>query len=86
MEPTESAAAGSRLRLRRMVDAWHVSRWLGQRGGGAPRPAVGARASAPPTTGHGSAPPGGRQGSAPPGDASRSRSSPLMFTRARSRS
>ncbi|MET9994121.1 EAL domain-containing protein [Streptomyces mutabilis] len=67
MEPTESAAAGSRLRLRRMVDAWHVSRWLGQRGGGAPRPAVGARASAPPTTGHGSAPPGGRQGSAPAG-------------------
>ncbi|KFG73554.1 putative bifunctional diguanylate cyclase/phosphodiesterase [Streptomyces mutabilis] len=65
MEPTESAAAGSRLR--RMVGAGHVSRWLGQRGGGAPRPAVGARASAPPTTGHGAAPPGDGHGSGPGG-------------------
>ncbi|MGV9593981.1 cyclic Di-GMP phosphodiesterase RmdB [Streptomyces tendae] len=50
MEPTESAAAGSRLSLRRMVDAWHVSRRLGQRDGGAPHPAAGTRV--PQATGH----------------------------------
>ncbi|REH23723.1 MULTISPECIES: cyclic Di-GMP phosphodiesterase RmdB [unclassified Streptomyces] len=43
MEPTESAAAGSRLRLRRMADAWHVSRWLGQRDGGVPSSVTGTR-------------------------------------------
>lgn len=43
MEPTESAAAGSRLRLRRMADAWHVSRWLGQRDGGVPSSMTGTR-------------------------------------------
>ncbi|MBQ1096502.1 bifunctional diguanylate cyclase/phosphodiesterase [Streptomyces sp. b94] len=52
MEPTESAAAGSRLRLRRMVGAWHVSRWLGQRGAGAPHPSAAARGSAPPANRH----------------------------------
>ncbi|MFD4346073.1 cyclic Di-GMP phosphodiesterase RmdB [Streptomyces coelicoflavus] len=50
MEPTESAAAGSRLRLRRMVGAWHVSRRHGQREGGVPRPVAGTRV--PQATGH----------------------------------
>ncbi|MGC9381709.1 hypothetical protein, partial [Streptomyces sp. MH13] len=57
MEPTESAAAGSRLRLRRMAGARHVGRWLGQRGGGAPHPAPAARGSARPSAGRDSAPP-----------------------------
>ncbi|MET9192601.1 bifunctional diguanylate cyclase/phosphodiesterase [Streptomyces olivaceus] len=50
MEPTESAAAGSRLRLRRMVGARHVSRWLGQREGGAAHPAADARGPLPQNT------------------------------------
>ncbi|MGC9498785.1 putative bifunctional diguanylate cyclase/phosphodiesterase [Streptomyces sp. WG7] len=67
MEPTESAAAGSRLSLRRMVGARHVGRWLGQRGGGAPHPAPAARGSAPPpTAGRGSAPPSTARDSARP--------------------
>ncbi|WP_199578971.1 bifunctional diguanylate cyclase/phosphodiesterase [Streptomyces sp. CRB46] len=57
MEPTESAAAGSRLRLRRMAGAWHASRWFGRRGGGAPSPAADARGCAPPATARASAPP-----------------------------
>ncbi|ANB08707.1 phosphodiesterase [Streptomyces ambofaciens] len=55
MEPTESAAAGSRLRVRHMVGAWYVSRWLGQRGGDAPHPAADARGSAPSAARHPSA-------------------------------
>ncbi|MGI5392628.1 putative bifunctional diguanylate cyclase/phosphodiesterase [Streptomyces sp. CA-251251] len=55
MEPTESAAAGSRLRVRHRVGAWRVSRWLGQHGGGAPHPAADARNSAPPAAHHPSA-------------------------------
>ncbi|MFC9061755.1 GGDEF-domain containing protein, partial [Streptomyces sp. NPDC057074] len=51
MEPTESAAAGSRLRLRRMTDAWHAGRWAGLRAGGAPYPAASARGSVPPGPG-----------------------------------
>ncbi|MFG3247273.1 putative bifunctional diguanylate cyclase/phosphodiesterase [Streptomyces sp. NPDC048187] len=53
MEPTESAAAGSRLSLRRRVGAWHVSLRPGQRAGGAPHPAAGTRApsGAGPTAG-----------------------------------
>ncbi|MFD9026218.1 putative bifunctional diguanylate cyclase/phosphodiesterase [Streptomyces parvulus] len=47
MEPTESAAAGSRLRLRRMADAWHAGRWAGGRVGGTPYPAAGARGPVP---------------------------------------
>ncbi|MHC8418719.1 putative bifunctional diguanylate cyclase/phosphodiesterase [Streptomyces sp. NB004] len=52
MEPTESAAAGSRLRLRRMADAWHAGRWAGGRVGGTPYPAAGARGPVPPAPGH----------------------------------
>ncbi|MBD0421043.1 bifunctional diguanylate cyclase/phosphodiesterase [Streptomyces sp. TRM S81-3] len=48
MEPTESAAAGSRLRLRRLVGAWHESRRPVRRGGGARRTAAVGRGSAPP--------------------------------------
>ncbi|MET8572152.1 bifunctional diguanylate cyclase/phosphodiesterase [Streptomyces sp. NPDC004783] len=48
MEPTESAAAGSRLRPRHLVATWHVSRWLGQRGGGVRHPAADAPGTAPP--------------------------------------
>ncbi|MFC8098184.1 EAL domain-containing protein [Streptomyces sp. NPDC057363] len=66
MEPTESAAAGSRLRLRRMVGAWHVSRWLGQRGGGAPHPAAASRGSGPPAAVRGSASPATGGDSGPP--------------------
>ncbi|MEU3734287.1 bifunctional diguanylate cyclase/phosphodiesterase [Streptomyces sp. NPDC033538] len=66
MEPTESAAAGSRLRLRRMVGAWHVSRWLGQRGGGAPHPAAASRGSGPPAAVRGSASPATEGDSGPP--------------------
>jgi diguanylate cyclase (GGDEF)-like protein len=69
MEPTESAAAGSRLRLRRMMGAGHVNRWLGQRGGGAPHPAAGARGSAPPGTGHASSLSGNGRGNGTDGDA-----------------
>ncbi|GGL96282.1 GGDEF-domain containing protein [Streptomyces fumigatiscleroticus] len=42
MEPTESAAADSRLRLRRVVNAWRGSRWAGrppERGGAVSRAA-----------------------------------------------
>ncbi|MEU4146645.1 putative bifunctional diguanylate cyclase/phosphodiesterase [Streptomyces parvulus] len=52
MEPTESAAAGSRLRLRRMADAWHAGRWAGGRVGGTPYPAAGARGPVPQAPGH----------------------------------
>ncbi|WP_329472289.1 bifunctional diguanylate cyclase/phosphodiesterase [Streptomyces sp. NBC_01723] len=52
MEPTESAAAGSRLRLRRMTDAWHAGRWVGLRAGGALYPAASVRGSVPPVPGH----------------------------------
>ncbi|WP_226486859.1 putative bifunctional diguanylate cyclase/phosphodiesterase [Streptomyces parvulus] len=52
MEPTESAAAGSRLRLRRMADAWHAGRWAGGRVGGTPYPAAGARGPVPSAPGH----------------------------------
>ncbi|MEG3629129.1 putative bifunctional diguanylate cyclase/phosphodiesterase [Streptomyces poriticola] len=53
MEPTESAAPGSRLRLRRLRDAWRAGRWSGRtaerggpRGPGAAPPTA---AAAPPT-------------------------------------
>ncbi|MFA0843528.1 putative bifunctional diguanylate cyclase/phosphodiesterase [Streptomyces rochei] len=65
MEPTESAAAGSRLRLRRMAGAWHASRWFGRRGGGAPSPAADARGCAPPATARASAPPPTGRGGPP---------------------
>ncbi|WMC88705.1 putative bifunctional diguanylate cyclase/phosphodiesterase [Streptomyces rochei] len=65
MEPTESAAAGSRLRLRRMAGAWHASRWFGRRGGGAPSPAADARGCAPPATARASAPPSTGRGGPP---------------------
>ncbi|MFI8951849.1 putative bifunctional diguanylate cyclase/phosphodiesterase [Streptomyces sp. NPDC053750] len=57
MEPTESAAAGSRLRPSRLVAAWQASRWPGQRAGGTPSSAVDARGPAPrgapaPASGH----------------------------------
>ncbi|MET9258109.1 bifunctional diguanylate cyclase/phosphodiesterase [Streptomyces sp. NPDC003717] len=54
MEPTESAAAAARLRLRRLAGAWHESRWPAQRGS-AP---AGARRSAADT---GAAVPSGSQ-------------------------
>ncbi|MFJ8657275.1 EAL domain-containing protein [Streptomyces rochei] len=65
MEPTESAAAGSRLRLRRMAGAWHASRWFGRRDGGAPSPAADARGCAPPATARASAPPPTGRGGPP---------------------
>ncbi|MGY1432062.1 EAL domain-containing protein [Streptomyces sp. MN12] len=65
MEPTESAAAGSRLRLRRMAGAWHASRWFGRRGGGAPSPAADAHGCAPPATARASAPPPTGRGGPP---------------------
>lgn len=46
MEPTESAAADSRLRLRRMADAWRTSRWPGRT---AERPGAQGRAAGPST-------------------------------------
>ncbi|MET8947982.1 bifunctional diguanylate cyclase/phosphodiesterase [Streptomyces sp. NPDC004542] len=46
MEPTESAAPDSRLRLRRMTDAWRASRWPGRT---AERPGARGRAAGPPT-------------------------------------
>ncbi|MGW7258269.1 putative bifunctional diguanylate cyclase/phosphodiesterase [Streptomyces sp. NPDC054834] len=46
MEPTESAAPDSRLRLRRMADAWRASRWPGRT---AERPGAQGRAARPPT-------------------------------------
>ncbi|MBQ0828027.1 putative bifunctional diguanylate cyclase/phosphodiesterase [Streptomyces tagetis] len=60
MEPTESATAGSRLRLSRLMSAWHPSRRApgSARGGGAAaegavrRPAAGFRGGAPPVSGH----------------------------------
>ncbi|MBC9723472.1 bifunctional diguanylate cyclase/phosphodiesterase [Streptomyces sp. TRM68367] len=66
MEPTESAASASRLRLRRMADAWRAGRWAGralERAGaqgraGAPA-SVNGRGGAPPTSGHAPALPGG---------------------------
>ncbi|MGV9290494.1 putative bifunctional diguanylate cyclase/phosphodiesterase [Streptomyces sp. NPDC003719] len=51
MEPTESAAAGSRPRPRHLAGAWPLSRWLGQRGGGARHPAADAPGTAPPAAG-----------------------------------
>ncbi|MGW0817763.1 putative bifunctional diguanylate cyclase/phosphodiesterase [Streptomyces viridiviolaceus] len=48
MEPTESAAAGSRLRLSRLVSAWRDSRRPAWRGGGARHTAADGRGSAPP--------------------------------------
>ncbi|MFF4401569.1 putative bifunctional diguanylate cyclase/phosphodiesterase [Streptomyces sp. NPDC001480] len=46
MEPTESVAPDSRLRLRRMADAWRASRWPGRT---AERPGAQGRATGPPT-------------------------------------
>ncbi|MEZ7004038.1 putative bifunctional diguanylate cyclase/phosphodiesterase [Streptomyces sp. AD55] len=60
MEPTESATAGSRLRLSRLMRAWHPSRRApgparggAASAGGAPRrPAAGVRGGPPPVSGH----------------------------------
>ncbi|MET9776379.1 bifunctional diguanylate cyclase/phosphodiesterase [Streptomyces sp. NPDC006367] len=66
MEPTESAAAGSRLRPRHLVATWHVSRWLGRRDGGARHPAANAPGTAPPNN-PGTAPPAAAGPPAPAG-------------------
>ncbi|WP_053913620.1 bifunctional diguanylate cyclase/phosphodiesterase [Streptomyces sp. TP-A0875] len=60
MEPTESATAGSRLRLSRLMRAWHPSRrapgpargGAASAGGAGRRPAAGVRGGAPPLSGH----------------------------------
>ncbi|GAA2447062.1 bifunctional diguanylate cyclase/phosphodiesterase [Streptomyces glaucus] len=67
MEPTESAAPDSRLRLRRMAGVWRASRWAGRSSeqGGA-RGRAGARTT--PADGRGPARPGaGRGPGLPPG-------------------